>query len=330
MPGYTPTDITYDSLLTTTLFNYRKQIIDNIFDVFPFLSWLNGKLGIAQRGSTVKRVVDGGESIVEHLLYAANTTVNSYSGAELIDTTLQEGHTIARYNWKQYAGTVGITGLERRSNMGEAQLIALLQAKISQLEMSFRNTMSEDAHATSSANSGKDLTPIGLIVEGSDSTVGSLSGGPTGTFTWWTAEETASAGSFAATGLSKMRSMYNTLSFGNDKPDFCMTDQNVFEYYEKSLQPQERFTDNKVADAGFLNLTFKGIPIVFDRDCQSGTMYFLNSKYLSFVVHKDADMATSPFVSPENQDVTTSKMIWQGNLTTNNRRKLGKISGITA
>ena len=32
----------------------------------------------------------------------------------------------------------------------------------------------------------------------------------------------------------------------------------------------------------------------------------------------------------ENQDVTTSKTIWQGNMTTNNRRKHGKLTGITA
>jgi hypothetical protein len=35
----------------------------NIFDDYPFLSWLNGKLGIAMRGDSVKRVIDGGESI---------------------------------------------------------------------------------------------------------------------------------------------------------------------------------------------------------------------------------------------------------------------------
>ncbi len=55
---------TYDSLLTTTLAHYREKLIDNIFDVYPLLSWLNGKLGAAMRGGSIKRVLEGGESLV--------------------------------------------------------------------------------------------------------------------------------------------------------------------------------------------------------------------------------------------------------------------------
>jgi hypothetical protein len=316
---------TWDSLLTTTLANYRQQIIDNIFDVNPFLSWLNGKLGVALRGTNVKRVLSGGESIVEHLLYEQNSTVDSYAGAEIIDTTLQEGHTIARYLWKQYAGTVGITGLERRSNMGEAQLVNLLEAKITQLENSLRDRMSVDAFGDGTGNGGKNLTGLEILVD-STGTVGALN---QSTFSWWASTETT-GGSFAAQGLSDMRTTYNTLSFGNDRPDFIVTTQSVFESYEAVLQPQERYVNTKAANSGFQNLTFKSVPVVFDRDCTSGVMYMLNSKYVSFVVHRDADMMTTPFVSPENQDVTTSKLLWQGNITTNNRRKLGKIISITA
>lgn len=82
---------TWDALLTTTLANYRKQLMDNIFNDYPFLSYMNGKLGKAIRGGTIKRTVNGGESIVEHLLYEKNSTVKSYAGAETLDTTLQEG-----------------------------------------------------------------------------------------------------------------------------------------------------------------------------------------------------------------------------------------------
>ena len=79
-----------------------------------------------------------------------------------------------------------------------------------------------------------------------------------------------------------------------------------------------------------MNLTFKGIPVIFDRDCTSGYMYFLNSNNINLVVHQDADFSTGPFVTPENQDVSTAMVLFQGNLTTNNRRKLGVLTGITA
>ena len=79
---------TWDSLLTTTLANYQKTLVDNIFDDYPHLSYINGKLGKAMRGGSIKRVENGGESIVEHLLYGTNSTVKSYAGAETLDTTL--------------------------------------------------------------------------------------------------------------------------------------------------------------------------------------------------------------------------------------------------
>jgi hypothetical protein len=317
---------TWDALLTTTLANYRMQLIDNIFNDYPFLSYINGKLGRAIRGSSIKRTVEGGESIVEHLLYEKNSTVKSYAGAEQLDTTLQEGMTIARYNWKQYAASIGITGLEKRNNQGEAAMINLLQAKATQAEMSLKDRMSADAYADGTGNNSKNLTGLGALVS-STATVGGLN--PT-TFTWWAADVTASAGSFAATGIDKMRTSFNDITFGNDKPDAIFTTQTVFEYYEKALQPQERFSGNAVADAGFLNITFKGIPVIFDRSCTSGYMYILNSKYLSFVVHQDADFSTGPFITPENQDVSTAMILFQGNLTTNNRRKLAVITGFTA
>ena len=146
---------TWDGLLTTTLANYREQLIDNIFDDLPLLSYLNGKLGKAMRGSTVKRILDGGESIVEHLLFEQNSAIDSYSGSETLDTTLQEGMTIARYNWKQYSVPVGITGLEKRNNQGEAAMINLLDAKMKQSTMTIKDRLNVDAFSDGTGNGSK-------------------------------------------------------------------------------------------------------------------------------------------------------------------------------
>jgi hypothetical protein len=316
---------TIDALLTTTLANYRNKLVDNIFDTFPLLSWLNGQLGQSMRGDSRKRVISGGESIVEQLLYETNSTAGSYSGAEVLDTTLQDGMTIARYNWKQYAASIGITGLEKRSNQSDEQLINLLEAKVNQSTMSLRDQLSQGAWSDGTGNSSKDLTGIQALV----SATASVGGLAPGTYDWWKSTITSS-GSFAAQGLSDMRSTYNTITFGNDKPDAIFTTQAVFEAYEASLQPQERYQNTTVANSGFANLTFKGIPVLFDRDCPSGSMYFLNSKYINLVVHRDADMTTGPFVTPNDQDVSTAQILFQGNMTVNNRRMHGAMTGITA
>ena len=325
MAGLSETRVN-DAVLTTTLAEYSKTMRDQIFDVYPFLSWLNGKLGIALRGSTIKRSISGGESIVEHLMYEQNSTVGSYSGYESLDTTPQDGMTIARFNWKQYSGSISINGLEKRNNQGEAKLIDLLQAKTTQTEMSLRDSLSVAAFGDGTGNGGKDLTGLQALVS-CTSTLGGLA---PATYTWWKGNVTTSAGSFATNGLNKMRTTFNNISFGNDKPDFIVTDQTTFEYFEKSLQPQERYSNTKAANSGFLNLTFKGIPVVFDRDCITGYMYFLNSNAMNLVVHSEADFKTGEFITPENQDASTAIVLFQGNLTTNNRRKLGVIQGFTS
>ena len=324
MAGLSETRV-WDSLLTTTLANYRNTLIDNIFDTYPLLSWLNGKLGQTMRGSSLKRILDGGDSIVEQLMYGTNSTVKSYSGAETLDTTLQEGLTIARYAWKQYSATVGITGLERRSNNGEASMLNLIKAKTKQAEMSLRDRMNQDAFSDGTGNSSKNLTGLQAIVS-TTGTLGSLS--PT-TYTWW-APTSTSCGSFAANGLSKMRTLFNTLSLGNDKPDFIITTQTAFEYYESALQPQERYTDSKLANSGWQNLTFKGVPLMFDRDCPSGKLYALNSNYLNFVVHRDADFTLGDMQKPIGQDVVSAQLLFMGNMTCSNRRMQGELTGITA
>ena len=86
-----------------------------------------------------------------------------------------------------------------------------------------------------------------------------------------------------------------------------------------------------VADAGFTSLTFKGIPMTFDAGAISGEMYFLNSENIKWEVHKEADMTMSPegFQTPIGQDVTTAKILFQGNITVNNRRRLGVATGIS-
>lgn len=325
MPGIAETR-TYDALLSTTLANYREKLIDNIFDVYPTLSWLNGKLGEALRGNKRLRVLDGGESIVEHVLYEQNTSVGTYSNYDQLDTTPQEGMTIARYTWRQYAGSVTMSGLERRSNQGEAKMIDLLKAKTMQTEMSLRDRLSRDVFGTAVGGSdGKSLDGLGIMVD-SAGTYGGLSAT---TYTWWAATETAS-GSFAARGLNDMRVLFNTLSWGNETPDFIVMPQAAFEYMEATLQPQERYSNTKAANTGFTSLTFKNIPVFFDRDATAGVVFMLKSSALNLVVHRDANFSTGKFIEPENQDASTAKILFQGNLTTNERRKNGKLTGVTA
>lgn len=322
-----------DSLLSTTLANYQRTLQENIFRANPLIYYLVGK-NPEVAGQTINtrgqmKVVDGGESIVVPLLYEKNSTAKSYSKYGLIDTTPQEGITAARYTWKQVAATITISGLEVRQNSGGERVIDLLQAKAMQAEMSIKEAINR-MFASNGSDSSLDLSGLQAICSTSV-----IYGGinPAAPNAWWQAKVNSAGGSFAAGGVDAMRTKYNDVTRGSDKCDFIITDQATFERYEKVLQPQERFNDTDLADAGFDNLLFKGAPVAFDTyigDLSAGNMYFLNSKYLNLFVHKDANFATTDFVTPQDQDAKTAKILFMGELTCSNRRFQGAILGFTA
>lgn len=303
-----------DQVLSTTLANYEKKLSDNIFKSTPLLYELQ------KNGN--KKMLDGGESIVKPLMYGTNSTVGWYSGYGVIDTTPQEGITAAKYNWKQLGGTVTISGKEARQNAGATQIINLLKAKTDQLEKTMRQTLGS-ALFTASSDSGTAVHSLVDFV----ATTGTVGGLAKGTYSWWQSQ-TGTAASFAANGLDTMRTVFNscTVQDQSDKPNLILTTQTIFEYYEKLLQPQERFQDSKMADGGFQNLLFKGVPLTWDSYATAGKIYMLNTNYIDLNVHKDADMKFGEFVEPENQDAKVAKCIWMGELSISNCQKQGLIT----
>lgn len=319
-----------DTILSTTLANYSKTFADNIFRANPLYFYLVGRYPtVAGREVTTRgnlRVLDGGESIVMPLMYERNSTAGSYSNYGIINTTPQEGITSARYNWKQIAASISISGKEMRQNAGsDTRIINLLEAKTQQAQMSMQEELNREAFG-SGTDSSTDLLGLQTIV----STTGTVGGIARTGNPWWQGKVTTSVGSFSANGLDSMRTMYNNVTRGNDKCDLIITDQTNFERYEKVLQPQERFTDSAMADGGFENLKFKSAPVTFDLYCTAGYMYFLNSKYLQLNVHKDANFSSTDFVKPENQDAKVAQVLFMGELGVSNASRQGALQGLTA
>ena len=305
----------FDNLLTTTLANYRSTLTDNVFTARP----LTYKL---MEGGRI-RMLNGGTKIVEPLIYGQNSTVGSYSGYETLSLTPQEGISAAEFEWKQYAASIAISGIEEAKNNGEQEIINLLEAKIMQAEESMRESFNQMFFADGTGNSSKDWNGLGNLVE-SGNTVGGIN---SSTYTWWQSKEENTS---AALTLAQMSSLYNSVSVGNDHPDLLLTTQTLFEKYEALLQPQLRYTDTKTADAGFQNLLFKAAPVMYDVHCTAGVFYMLNSKYLTLVGHSGKWFSQTSFISPEDVDARYALIMCYGNLTVRNRAKQGKLTAKTA
>lgn len=308
-------DVNVGALLSTTLKNYRSTLVDNIHNSHALFFMLK------QKGSIKEEA--GGERIVVPLMYGRNDTAGSYSGYDQLDTTPQVGIDSAEFNWKQYAASITISGEEERKNAGsKTRIINLLEAKVKQAEMSLREQLVTGLFSDGTGNSSKDLTGLVAMV-GNSGTYGAIN---SSTYTWW--QSTLDTSSNAIT-VAEMRTLFNSASLGGkDHPDLICTTQTIYETYESLLTGTTGTMwsqdTKKLGDAGFQALEFKGVPVIWDEQCNSGVMYFLNTNHMKLVVHKDANFSVEPFVKPENQDAKVAKILFMGNLTCDRRKSFSK------
>ncbi len=316
MPGNTD----YNTLFSTTLKNYRKTLADNIFKhnfVFNYMF---------EKGRTDMQ--NGGYSIIQPIMYGESTAKGWYSGYDSLDTTPQEGITAAEYKWKQAFATITISGEEERKNNGEQALINLLKAKIQQAEKSLE---SQFAKALFAEGSGDEMNGLKHFMQDDPTGSEEIGGINQSTNTWWrnyTYQCTRSSADYD-TIVADMMKLYNRTRDGSDHIDLIVTDITTFEEFEKALTTTVRFhpgmTDTKLAEVGFDNYKVKGATLSWDEECEAEKAYGINTDYLNFVVHPDANFTNTPFVTPENQDARTAKILWMGNLTCSNRKRQGKL-----
>lgn len=312
----------FNTILTTTLKNYRNTLVDNVFKDRPLLNHLMSKGQV--------RTIAGGESIVEQLLGAQNSTFGSYSGYDAIDITPQGGLTAAVYSWKQIAASIAINGLEEAQNNSKEKMIDLLKAKISQAEETMKEGLNEMLFGDGTGNSSKDFDGLSHLVNDAAGPGASNVGGIDATSSdnaWWRSVVLdATDDGDAERNDDEWSNAVYTAAKGNDMFDFGVTTQDLFEHYESGLAPQLRFTSNDEADARFLTLSFKGRKLYYDFYCPEGLTYFLNSKYLKLVGHSGTWFRNTPFKDAPDKDARWSQILSYGNLTVSNRSRQAVVT----
>jgi hypothetical protein len=316
----------FDSLLSTTMDNYRKTLTDNVFKSRPLLWWFTEKNKV--------RKESGGVTIVEPLIYAEGQA-GSYGEWDAIQIVPQEGMTAAQFPWKQLFATMAISGLEEAQNNGEQSIINLLKAKVMQAEETLKSRLNKMLYRDGTGNSGKDWLGLKNLVVG-NVVVGGIDAGDA-LNTWWRPQTGAYTAGTA--GFQKsLGPIYNRASNGNDVIDGIFTTQTGYETYEAELQPQVRYQDVKSANAGFTSLMFKQAPIYWDRDIATeaaGLTFLLNSKYITLVGHSDRWFKQSPFSdglsaqaggNATTVDARYSLITTYGNMTISNRSMHGTMT----
>ena len=311
-------------ILSSTLRDFQNDFADNVTDKNALLTTMKAKGGISMK--------TGGESIQRQLAYAENSTFQYYSGYETLDVSASDTLTSAAYDWKQAAVNITISGLERRQNSGEAQIIDLISSRTKVAMMTMANNINVGLYSDGTGSAGKQIGGLQLIVA-DDPTTGTVGGIDASVQTFWRniaydATTDGGAAASAANIISYMNTVYNQLTRGVDKPDLIVCDQNYYNFYQQALQTIQRIPTNSgagSAGSGFAALDYLGVPVVLDNDIPANHMYFLNTDYLFFDVHEDANFTPGEMDKPINQDALVMPILFMGNLTCSNRSLQGLL-----
>lgn len=125
----------------------------------------------------------------------------------------------------------------------------------------------------------------------------------------------------ATTMESLMQAAWMEVTRGDDKPDLIVSSNDYFTFFENSQTSLKRYTDDSMAQAGFVSMKYKTADVIFDGGSGIPTahMYMLNTDFLELVVHQDADLTEMPDQHAVNQDASVTPILWQGNLVCSNR-----------
>lgn len=336
----------YNDLLSTTLFNYRKTLEDNISKTNAVIWYLRNKVE-----GGYKTVEDIGDRMQVPLMYELGQA-DSYSGYDVLDVTPMDGITSAFWDWRQASVPIAISNLEKKKNKGKAKILSLLESKTKQAEMGMQEFFNKrllvgaggatiTTAYTSPINGSSFLDPLPKLVAYDPTASVSVGNINQLTYSWWRNQTFNSISTTYQGFLKELRKLRLLASRGpGGSPDFHVTNEDVYLLYEAALASAHRNPSYQKADIPFDNVLFYGKPTTYDElvpDIQggsetpstsSGTWWMLNMQFMGIQVDAETNFAPTEFQRPENQDAEVSHILWLGGIGTSNRRKQGAMGGI--
>lgn len=299
-------------LLSHTLNAYKTKLTDQIMVGTRTLKVLSMKEGFKQKEQ-------GGATIRVPIQYAESKNVKWMGEYDNYLTNPQQVFDAAEFPWASIAGTAVVTHAERVKNSGKHAVIKLVKSKMDNLVESLQQDMNRVIFSDGTVAN----EPAGLraIV----STTGTYGGISHSANTWWAGQVDSTA---EALSVADMRSSFNLCSANVTAPNVIVTTRTLYEKYEGLAQSFQQITESKKGDLGFEHLQFKGVPLFWDDDCPTESMYFLNTRYLWLFCHPEWEWEVLDPIK-RDQALEIHAIEWWGNFVCSGPRYQGVLRNKT-
>jgi len=312
----------YNELTYVTRRAFIPKLVVQIYNSTPLMAALIANSQTASGGvSSVTVPVQGSQFV--------NAQWSDYSGS-FAQPSVQQGAYNAEFNLKLLVSPVPFLGMEGAVQQDHA-IIPLIEAR-----MNDATNVMMDAMATSLYNNTSNtqqFTGLPLAVD-STGTYGNID---RTTSTWWAAKEYA-AGSVNPTRQNVLQYISGTVKNCAEVPSFGVCGFGTWTLLAQDYVGQEQYMitpgsgfdgDANGPQAAFRALMVAGVPIYPDPYCPEGTLYLLNSNYLSLYIHEQASFAFTGFEStlPNFQIGYVGAVLMIAELVNTKPKSMTKIEG---
>lgn len=315
-------------LISTTLRNRQPDVVDNITNNLPVTK------SMKEYGAI--EIETGGRTLVEPHFFDENDTVMHYQGAQPLNTTHNPTISAFEVNWKQFAGSVVIDGLEERQNSGREGIHKLLANRIMALEYSMQNFFEQDVISDGTGDGGLQVGGLGYWISKTPATgtVGGVDRSASNAayarnFDFDTVNDTSGGAPGGAAATSALIKKYlnwciNSTTRGSDGVKVLLQGQSHFELLQDSMQALQRVVkESDSVKVGYRKLVYEGIPVFmcggvnFGGQSQIATDQTIgvNTRFTKLRVHKNAYFTPLPETRSINQDAKVKLCLFMGNMT---------------
>jgi hypothetical protein len=280
----------FNELTYVTRRAFIPKLVVQLYNSTPLMAALIANSQSASGGvSSITVPVQGAQFV--------NAQWSDYSGS-FAQPSVQQGAYNAEFDLKLMISPVPFLGMEGAVQQ-DAAIIPLIEAR-----MNDATNVMMDAMATALyTNTTNTQQFIGLPAAVANSgTYGNID---RASYTWWKSSQYA-AGSVNPTRQNILQYISGTVKAGAEMPSFGVCGFGTWTLLAQDFVGQEQYVITPGAGfdgetngpaAAFRALMVAGVPIYPDPYCPEGTVYFLNTNYLSLYIHEQGSFVFTGFES---------------------------------
>jgi hypothetical protein len=283
----------FNELTYVTRRAFIPKLVVQLYNSTPLLAALLANSQTASGGvSSVTVPVQGSQFV--------NAQWSDYSGS-FAQPAVQQGAYNAEWNLKLMIAPVPFLGMEGAVQQDYA-VIPLIEARMNDATNVMMDAMATALYTNTSNTQQFTGLPAAVDDGTGTATYGNIN---RSTNTWWKSKQYA-AGSVNPTRQNLLQYISGTVKNSAEVPTFGVCGFGTWTLLAQDFVGQETYmitpgssfaNGEDGPNAAFRALMVAGVPIYPDPYCPEGTLYLLNTNYMSMYIHEQAEFAFTGFES---------------------------------